>query len=218
MTHPVLSSPSPSLEGQNQGASPCSVLSVAEQECTGGRGEWECGIGSAGHGASACQGTRESAGGRRGAAAPQPSRDTPAPVPSGWGEGLFFPTRFTASRKVSFWKPRLPARHSHPARCRLHARAGSPGTAGAGVHRVGLPWAAPGRDPPGRIGTAGCAHPSWCVSGSQGCGWDAAVPPAHAALPGSASPRRKERSCLKPHPDTHPRGIPVGLAGERGPA
>lgn len=124
--------------------------------------------------------------------------------------GYFFPARFTASRKVSFWKPRLPARHaagSTPAR-------GPP--ARPGLRCTGWVWR--GQGSPGTLWHGGMCHPCRCVSGSQGCGWDAAVPPAHAMLPRSASPRRKEQSCLKPHPVTHPRGIPVGLAGERGPA
>lgn len=57
------------------------------------------GIGGAGHGPSAHRGTRESAGGRWGAAAPQPPRDTPAPPPSGRGEGLFFSSPFHSFQK-----------------------------------------------------------------------------------------------------------------------
>lgn len=76
-----------------------------------------------------------------------------------------------------------------------------------------------GKGSPGGLGTAGCARPARCVSGSQGCGWDAAVPPAHAALPGLASPREEgaklpettSRHSSQRHPGGISRGAWAGL-------
>lgn len=210
---PVLSSPSPWLGGENQEAAPCpcSVLNVVEHKCAGGHGERECGISGVGHGASARRGTRESAGGRWGAAAPRPPWDIPAPPPSGWGEGLFFSSPFHSFQKSLF----LETSASRPARCRLHARTGSPGTAGAAVHRVGLARAGIPRDtlarrdvPPMPVRVR---FPGLRVGCGRAPGPRGAAPLGLATEEGAKLPETTSRHSSQRHPGGISRGAWAGL-------
>lgn len=204
---------------------------------SGAGGNGAAAVGPARQGSGRARG-RESAGGRLGSGGRGPASPPGSPAPAQprrhWG-GDFFTACFTASRKGSFWKPRLPARHSRPARCRLHAPRwvprrgrdwGRAGAAARGQNRARLPrdtlvW--PGRPAGHPRGSGACRRGGGsvrlrCRFPGPRAGCDRA--PAHTALPalGPGRPAQEGANCLKPHPDTHPRGILEGLAGERGPA
>lgn len=160
---------------------------------------------------------RESAGGRCGERRPRPHRDAlrqPGPAAIGGEGGLYFFTAcFTASRKGSFWKPRLPARRSRPARCRLHALwRGPPARPGLGAHQGSCPWATPGTTPLGCVGAAGPAGRTYPpVPVRAGAGEAASGPGgARCRFPGPRAGRSRAPGPRSPCPGSAPGAAGAG--------